>query len=225
MLVAWQLFDLPSWRRLWSLSRQDFGIALATLLASVTIRLELAILLGTLLSLVAYVYRSSKPSMRVMGFNATDADRPFVVLADAPHPLAECPQLKLIRMEGGVFRRGGPCGRPVACAACTSRCAQAPAGDGQEHEFIDLAADLWRSELLARRVAGGDLYFHRPRPPVLERWQRIGFMHEIGQDRIFPTKRAAISIIFDRLDRSICATCTARLFEECSRLPPMSPQT
>lgn len=73
------------------------------MVATLTIRLELAILLGTLLSLVAYVWRTSKPSMRVMGFNSTGPDRPFVVLADAPKRLAECPQLKLVRMEGEVY--------------------------------------------------------------------------------------------------------------------------
>ena len=221
MLVAWQLFDLPSWRRLWRLSREDFGIALATLLATVTIRLELAILLGTLLSLMAYLYRTSKPSMRVMGFNGTEPERPFVVLADAPHALAECPQLKLIRMEGEVYFGA------LAHVGDQLRSLRA-APDAPKHllvmaksmNFIDLAAaDLWRAELMARRQMGGDLYFHRPRPPVLELWQRIGFTAEIGQDHIFPTKRAAIASIFDRLDRNICARCTVRLFEECKRLP------
>ena len=225
MLVAWQLFDLPAWQRLWRFSRQEFGIALATLLATLTIRLELAILLGTLLSLVAFVYRTSKPSMRVMGFNANDADRPFVVLADAPHPLAECPQLKLLRMEGEVYFGA------VAHVGEQLRALRA-APDAPKHvlvmaksmNFIDLAAaDLWQAELAARRQAGGDLYFHRPRPQVLELWQHIGFMADIGHGHIFPTKRAAIATIFDRLDRSVCARCAVRLFEECKRLPPALP--
>jgi sulfate permease, SulP family len=221
MLVAWQLFDLPAWQRLWRQSRQDFGIAVATLLATVTVRLELAILLGTLLSLVAFVYRTSKPSMRVMGFNTTGAERPFVVVTDAPHPLPECPQLKMIRMEGEVYFGA------VAHVGDQLRALRARADApkhllvmGKSMNFIDLAgADLWRAELVARRRAGGDLYFHRPRPSVLELWQHIGFMHEIGRDHIFPTKRAAIATIFDRLDRNICAHCTARVFEECGRLP------
>ncbi len=221
ILVAWQLFDWPSWRRLWRLSREDFFIALATLAATVTIRLELAILLGTLLSLVAFVYRTSKPSMRVMGFNSVTAERPFVVRAQAPHPLPECPQLKLIRMEGEVYFGA------VAHVGDQLRELRA-APEGAKHllvmvksmNFIDLAAaELWRNELLARRQAGGDLYFHRPRPPVLELWQRTGFIAELGEDHIFATKRAAIATIFDRLDRSVCARCTVRLFEECSRLP------
>ncbi len=67
---------------------------------------------------------------------------------------------------------------------------------------------------------GGDLYFHRPRPPVLELWQRVGFTEELGRDHIFPTKRIAIATIFQRLDRHVCARCTVRVFEECKPLPP-----
>jgi SulP family sulfate permease len=72
----------------------------------------------------------------------------------------------------------------------------------------------------ARRRAGGDLYFHRPRTPVLDLWRRIGFIDELGADHVFASKRIAIATIFDRLDRGICAHCTVRVFDECGTLPP-----
>ena len=55
---------------------------------------------------------------------------------------------------------------------------------------------------------------------MLELWQRVGFMSELGTEHIFPAKRIAIATIFDRLDRNICAHCTIRVFEECQTLPP-----
>ena len=33
------------------------------------------------------------------------------------------------------------------------------------------------------------------------------------------TKREAISSVFTRLDRAICRTCSARIFNECTALP------
>ncbi len=103
LLISWSLFDLASWQRLWRFSRQDFAVAAATFVATVSIRLEVAILLGTILSLVTYLYRTSKPAIRIMGFDSVGAARPFVVRADVPAPLPECPQLKMIRMEGEVY--------------------------------------------------------------------------------------------------------------------------
>ena len=226
LVISWTLLDAPSWKKLWQYSRQDFAIAAVTLLATISIRLEMAILLGTILSLVTYLYRTSKPFMRVMGFDhADDPGRPFVVRADVPAPLPECPQLKMIRMEGEVYFGAVP---HVADQLLDLR---TPV-DSPRHllvmcksmNFIDLpAAELWRQELKTRRENGGDLYFHRPRAPVLELWQKVGFLDELGTDHIFPAKRIAIAAIFDRLDRGICATCTIRVFEECKGLPPPLP--
>ena len=223
LLIAWSLFDMRAWRKLWQHSRLDFGIAAATLAATVTIRLEMAILLGTTLSLVTYLYRTSKPYIRVMGFDhADDPARPFVVRADVAAPLPECPQLKMIRMEGEVYFGAVP------HVADHLRELRAPPDApkhllvmGKSMNFIDLpGAELWRQELQTRRAMGGDLYFHRPRPPVLELWRRVGFTRELGADHVFPTKRIAIATIFERLDRNICAHCTIRVFEECGTLPP-----
>ena len=150
------------------------------------------------------------------------AERPFVVRADVPAPLPECPQLKMIRMEGEVYFGAVPHVadhlREWRSAASHPRHLLVMA---KSMNFIDLpAAELWRSELQARRAEGGDLYFHRPRPPVLELWARIGFTGTLGADHIFPTKRVAIASIFERLDRGICARCSVRVFEECQRLAP-----
>jgi len=221
LLISWSLFDLASWRQLWRFSRQDFAVAAATFLATVSIRLEVAILLGTILSLVTFLYRTSKPAIRIMGFDGTSPARPFVVRADVPEPLPECPQVKMIRMEGEVYFGA------VSHVSDLLRDLRAPANSpkhllvmSKSMNFIDLAAaDMWRAEMNTRRGLGGDLYFHRPRAPVLELWQRTGFMAELGTDHIFPAKRIAIATIFDRLDRAICAHCTIRVFEECQGLP------
>ncbi|MBS0448306.1 MAG: SulP family inorganic anion transporter [Proteobacteria bacterium] len=222
VLVAWSLLDLPSWKALWKISRQDFAIAAATFAATLLIRLEMAILLGTMLSLVTYLYRTSRPYIRIMGFDSTPTDRPFVVRDHSLQPLPECPQLKMIRVEGDVYFGAVPYVSDVL------RGLRAPA-DAPKHvlvmaksmNHVDVAgAAMWRSELVARRNAGGDLWFHRPRAPVMEQWARTGFIRELGPDHVFPAKRIAIAAIFDRLDRGICATCTARVFEECKSLPP-----
>jgi len=222
LLIAWSLLDLPGWRRLWQASRNDFAIATATALATVSIRIEMAILLGTILSLVTYLHRTSKPAMRTMGFDTVAPGRNMVVLADATAPLPECPQLKMVRMEGEVYFGAVP------WVSDQLRELRTPQG-AQRHllvmaksmNFIDLAAsDMWRQELRARRATGGDLYFHRPRAQVLQLWTRVGLMQDLGTDHVFPSKRAAIGGIFPRLDPAVCARCTVRLYEECQSLPP-----
>ena len=228
VLVALALLDFARWRQLFSLSRSDFGVALATMVATVTIRLEMAILLGMLLSLMSFLYRTSRPAMRSMGFDSRGLDRQFVVIDtpsdpdEPPHQtLPECPQLKLLRMEGEVYFGAT---QHVADILHALRSQPNP----QKHllvmaksmNFIDLAgAELWAAELAARRAMGGNLYFHRPRPEVIRMWRKTGFTDVLGPEHQFSDKFTAISTIFGKLDPEICRHCSARIFWECKTAP------
>jgi len=241
VLVALALLDAARWRQLFTLSRSDFGVALATMVATVTIRLETAILLGMILSLMSFLYRTSKPAMRTMGFDGRGLDRQFVVIDNSPdagletkknpgpdgpeeaqrHVLPECPQLKLLRMEGEVYFGAT---QHVADILHALRTQPQPQKHllvmGKSMNFIDLAgAELWEAELAARRAMGGDLYFHRPRPEVIRMWRKTGFTSVLGPEHQFPDKFTAISTIFTKLDPEICRRCTARIFWECKTAP------
>lgn len=224
LLVAWTLLDIPRWRQLIRMQPGECAIAGATLAATVTIRMEVAILLGTVLSLMAYLHRTSRPAMRTMGFDSRGLDRRFVVLEHQEDALPECPQLKLLRMEGSIYF-----GAAAHVAQRLHELRAAP--DAPRHllvmaksmNFIDLAgAQVWEDELAARRAMGGDLYFHRPRPEVLDMWRRTGFLERLGADHIFPDKATALHTIYAKLDPAICAGCKARIFWECQ---PQNPQS
>jgi sulfate permease, SulP family len=225
MLVAWSLLDLPRWRQLLRASRAEFGVALLTLVATLTLRLELAVLIGSALSLGLFLQRTARPAMRTMGFDSTAPTRQFVVRDDTPAALPECPQFKLLRMEGSVY---------FGATAFVADHLQALRNQArpQQHllvmaksmNFVDVSgSELWRHELQARRAMGGDLYFHRPRPPVLAQWRQDGMLEALGADHIFPDKRSAIRAICQRLDRSVCAACRLRVFEECSDATLVAP--
>ena len=135
--------------------------------------------------------------------------------------LPECPQLKLLRMEGEVYFGAT---QHVADILHALRSQPSP----QKHllvmaksmNFIDLAgAELWQAELAARRAMGGDLYFHRPRPEVIRMWRKTGFTRVLGPEHQFPDKATAISTIFGKLDPEICRHCSARIFWECKTAP------
>ena len=235
LVAAWSLWDRAAWRRSWTLHRSEFAIALATAAATLTIRLELAVLAGVMLSLVAYLYRTARPALRTMGFDSHHPNRPFVVIdpdaggAPAAAPLPECPQLKLLRMEGSVWF-GAVAHVADRLRGLRQRAAASP--EGQRHllvmvksmNTIDLAgADLWDEERERRRQLGGELYFHRPRPQVLAMWRRTGFLDRLGEDHVFPDKRRAIATIVPRLDDAVCARCTVRVFDECAMRPGAVP--
>ncbi|WP_011297466.1 SulP family inorganic anion transporter [Cupriavidus necator] len=221
LLVAWGLFDFARLRRIAALSRTEFAIAVGTFAATLMIRLEMAVLLGTILSLVAYLYRTSRPAVRSLVPDADDPGRRFTPLDELHRPQPECPQLKLLRMEGAIYFG--------AVQYVTDRLHWLrTVNASQKHllamtksmNFIDLAgAEMWEAELSERRAAGGDLYFHRPRTQVLQTWEQTGFTGKLGPDHVFSTKRQALHTIIGQLPPDVCAQCKVRIFEECAQRP------
>jgi SulP family sulfate permease len=197
----------------------EAAIAAATFVATLVLPLQEAVLGGVGLSLIAYLYRTSRPALRTMGVDASVPRRPMVVIDGTT--MHECPQLKLLRMEGSVYFGAVA---HVTDRLQALRSEAEPARHllvmGKSMNFVDDAgATLWEHEHQRRLAMGGDLYFHRPRPEVLQTWQRRGFLDRLGPGHVFDDKRTAIATIVPRLDDAICARCTARVFDECAARP------
>jgi SulP family sulfate permease len=219
--VAGTLIDRGHWQRLLQQDRSEAAIAGATFAAMLVLPLQEAVLGGVGLSLVSYLYRTSRPALRTMGFTRHDAWRPMVVIDGTSVP--ECPQLKLLRMEGSVYF-GAVAHVSDRLQALRNQPEPAPhlLVMAKSMNFVDDAgASMWEQEHLHRRAlpAGGDLYFHRPRPEVLQTWTRRGFIARLGPGHVFDDKRTAIASIVPHLDGARCARCTLRVFEECEAQP------
>ena len=65
---------------------------------------------------------------------------------------------------------------------------------------------------------GGDFYMYRLRDTANKVFKRGGYADEVGEANIFEGKLDAISSIFGRLDKNICATCENRIFLECQTI-------
>jgi sulfate permease, SulP family len=217
-MVAWNLIDLPRIRKILATSRGESTVLAVTFFSTLVLDLEFAILLGVVTSLVLYVNRSSHPFMRSLVPDPRHSGRKMTEVEDG---LVECPQLKILRIEGPIF---------FGAADHVRHHFDTLHGHnhGQKHlllmsksiNFVDMAgADLLAEEARRRRAGGGRLYFYSLRKPVEELFESGGYIAEIGRENIFRGKREAIAGAFARLDRSICATCRVRIFEECSTIP------
>jgi len=217
-LVAWGLFDFASMRAIARTSRNETAVLAVTLAATLLLNLELAILAGVTLSLVVYLARTSRPHMRTVLPDPAHPARKFVEYAPR---MIECPQAKFLRIEGSLYFGA----IDHAAGHLDTLRGHAP---GQKHlvvmsksiNFVDVAgAELLAHEARRRRADGGALYFYGMRQGAREALERGGQIEEIGRESIFTSKRELVAGVFARLDRSICAQCTARIFEECRSLP------
>jgi SulP family sulfate permease len=222
--TAWSLFDLRRFVQIARVSRIEAAVAAVTFVAMLFVPFHFAILTGAGMSLVAYLHRTSRPHIRILAPDRDTGVGRFTPIEELSEP-RECPQLKLLRIEGEAYFGAS---QYVGDRLHEMR-TRSP---GQKHllvmaksmNFIDVAgAELWEQEATRRRLMGGDLYFHRPRSAVLDVWDRTGFVRRLGENHIFDSKTEAISTIYKRLNPKICATCTARIFRECGPAPRSLP--
>ncbi|MGE5471972.1 MAG: SulP family inorganic anion transporter [Bacteroidota bacterium] len=217
-LVAWGLFDFHHIASIVRTSRSETAVLLATLVSTLVLHLEFAILVGVLLSLILYLNRTSQPVIRVLAPDSADPQRKFQALRPGQ---AECPQARIVRIEGSIYFGAV---NHVA-EALHEMAEQHPA---QKHlllmaksiNFVDVAgAELLAEEARRRRAAGGGLYFYSVRQNAEHLLRQPDYLKDIGEDAFFITKRAIIAQVYGRLDRDICAGCSQRVFEECGRVP------
>ena len=222
VLVGYGLIDFHEIRKISRMSRSESAVLAVTFVATLTMSLEIAILTGVLVSLVAFLYRTSRPTMRSL---VPDQCHPERKMTESSGKLPECPQLKILRIEGSIYFGAID---HVASHFETLR-AISP---GQKKllimaksiNFIDVAgADLLVRETDSRRANGGEVYFYSLRQPTRDMLVRAGQLDEEADKRSFVSKDQAISSIFTGMNRDICSRCTARIFLECAGVPP--PQT
>lgn len=216
-LVAWALVDTHHIKKILRASRAETGVMGTTFLSAVVLDLEFAILLGVLLSLFLYLYDAARPRIYSRVPDPRLPHREF----NTDPTLQECPQLKIVRVDGSLFfgalhhiqkmfhifnRRQPHQTHMLLIASGINRL------DVSSAEFL-------AQEAARRRLSGGDLYLLNAKDQVLELLQRGGYDEQIGQENFFSSKQAAIAQIIPKMNPDICSTCEKRIFRECVALP------
>ncbi|MFC1664865.1 SulP family inorganic anion transporter [Pseudomonadota bacterium] len=218
MLVAVRLFDWPNTLSILRSGGNETAIMLTTCVATLFIELEFAIYVGVILSLVIYLKRTSRPRVISRVPNPNEVDR--VMVTDPSLP--ECPQLKLIRIEGELFFGAIEHVQKALLLFSTKNPAQKHfLIIGNAIGFIDLAgAELLAQEAVRLKMEGGGLHMVKINDDIYRTLERGGFFSRIPKDNIYPSKSHALAGIFHQLDHDICALCTKRIFLECSMIEP-----
>ncbi|MDO9221711.1 MAG: SulP family inorganic anion transporter [Thiobacillus sp.] len=220
-IVAWSLIDFHHIGEIIKRHKRE-RIILAITFIGTLIDLEKGIFLGILVSLLFYLYRTSRPSIRELVPLAAELDNPRRKFVPADGEAPTCPQMTLLRVEGSIFFG--------AVEYIQQHFRNVDEADPQKKHLlltaraigiIDLAgAELLAKEASRRRKLGGGLYLVGVQPDLCEMLRRSGQVDTIGEEQIFRHKGDAIQTIYPRLDNEICRTCTARIFHECHKALP-----
>ncbi len=215
LLIAWNLIDFGSIRHILSSSRGEAAILLVTLFSTLLVELEFAIYIGVMLSLALYLRRTSQP--RVTQVAPLQQNERRHIRNISRYRLEECPQLKIIRVDGSLFFGA------VDHVQQEIRRLTAP-GSGVNHilligkgiNFIDVAGvEMLHQEINRLHMMSGDILFSSLKGTVMDELERTGALKLLGEQRFHETPRTAIETLIPQLDQKRCATCTKRIFGDC----------
>jgi len=215
-LVAWRLINFAQIHKILRADRNEAIILGVVFFGTVFFSIEFAILAGVILSLMTFLRKTSRPRLSPRVPDPESRTRKFIY--GQFHP--ECPQLKILRLDDSLYFGS------VAHVGELLRRYREHYPE-QKHLFlltkgiaqVDVAgAELLIKEVRERRDLGGDFYMYQLRDTASKVFNRGGYRDEIGEANIFNNKEDAISAIFDRLDKNICATCEYRIFVECKSI-------
>lgn len=214
--IGFQMINRREMARLFRGSRGDAVIMITTLLTTLFLPLEFAVLIGILMSFGRYILRTSMPSVLTV---LPDAEFKHF-MPSRGRPL--CPQLAVIEIQGDLY------------FGAVNHVEESILANLERHpdqrylllrmqnvHLIDISGvHMLESILRTYRERRGDVYFVKVRGQVLERMQALGFEQAVGEDHFLEEDEAISTIFYHVLDPAVCIyECDVRAFAECQNLP------
>ena len=213
LVVAYNLVDFRHMWKILKSSKRESTVLLITLSSTLTLDLEYAIYLGVMFSLIFYLQRTSTPRLVHLTPNPKDIRRRF--LNAKRFPLDQCPQLKIVRIEGSLFF-----GAVHHIEGEMKKLHKGPQTHllivGNGINLIDTSGiELLQQEAKLWEAKGGGIYFSGIKRRARITLNRGGFFQFMGAEHFFDNKEKAIAAIYEKLDQDICRDCRVKIFREC----------
>jgi high affinity sulfate transporter 1 len=181
--VVMGMMDVPEMRRLATVQRFDFMVALVALVGTLLFGVLAGVLIGIGLSLVWLISVATRPRMPLLGRES--GTQVFRELDDYPGD-QQYPGIVILRLDGGLFFATSD-----ALEDRVREVALATTGitgivlDCEGIDFIDSQGSAKMGEILELTDhAGVSLRLARVKPSVREVLRRDGFLGRLGDDRV-----------------------------------------
>lgn len=213
LLVGYNLIDFHHIKQVFKSSKRELLVLSVTLIGTLFLELEYALLAGIFSSLFFYLERTSKPNIAELGLN--NQGRFINIIRD--DNFKTCPQLKIIRIDGSIYFG--------SIENISNFFTELYDSDNFSHvlvisngiNFVDLAGAEWLThEVLKWQKRDGGIYFAGLKLISQDVLLQGEFAEKIGKNYFFKDKNTALTEIYSKLDKNICATCEIKAFKECN---------
>jgi SulP family sulfate permease len=216
MVTAYNMIDKQEIMRILRGGRGDAVIMLVTLIGTLLLQLETAVLLGIALSFARYIMRTSTP--RMLAVVPDESYKHFTHDPDRP----ECPQLGVIEILGDLY---------FGAVNYVEDFILDHSAKNPNQIFLLLRmhnvnnldfSGVYMLENVVRyyRERGGDVFMVRVNATVMQRMVDTNFDEYLGLDHFLNEDTAISDLFYHKINPAGCIyECPYRVFMECQNLP------
>jgi SulP family sulfate permease len=194
----------------WKVQRHDAAVSLITFMLTIiwAPHLDKGIMVGVLLSLALFLYRSMAPRIAVLSRDPDGSLRDAEV-----RKLETCRNISLIRFDGSLyFANTGYFEDKILERVALKPDLQFVIIDAEGINSIDSTGEEMLGMLTERlREAGVELIFARAKKQLWDTFERTGLIEKLGRDHVFALRTQAFNYAWDRLGDNHAETCPLRV--------------
>lgn len=210
IMAVVNLVKIDPIRYAWRVQKHDGAVAVITFILTLlwAPHLDKGIMVGVLLSLLLFLYRSMKPRVAVL------SRAPDGTLRDAEiHKLETCRNIILIRFDGSLyFANTGYFEDKVLERAALKPDLKYVIIDAEAINSIDATGEEMLHNLAERLgETGVELLFARAKKQIWDVFRRTGLTKKLGEDHFFALRTHAFNYAWEKLGDNHAETCPLRL--------------
>jgi sulfate permease, SulP family len=190
LVAVASLIDLKSIRHAWQYSKSDGTAQIATIIVVLLVGIETGILAGVVLSLIMFLWRTSRPHMAVVGQVGYSEHYRNILR----HNVRTDPEILLLRVDENLY---------FANTAYLEAQVQGIVADSPEVtevvlicsavNFIDTSAVETLEQLIDNfRLANVNLHLAEVKGPIMDRLNRTHFVEKLAPGQIFISTHEAV---------------------------------
>ena len=212
MMAVIGLINVSGFVHAWEAQWYDGAIAIISFIFTLVFapELETGIIIGVILSLLVFLYKSMRPKM---AFLSRDRDQSFRCSID--HGLQECKYIAMLRFDGSLFfANSSYLEDQVAEIMLEKKSLRHIILVSNGINDIDASGEETLSLLVDRiRSAGIDISLSGINESVMKVLKRTHFIEKVGEDHVYSTMEKAIQAVHEKSheggDEEICPLLTA----------------
>jgi SulP family sulfate permease len=210
IMAVINLVKIEPIKHAWIVQRHDAAVAIITFMLTIiwAPHLDKGIMVGVILSLMLFLYRSMAPRIAVLSRDPDGALRDAEV-----RKLETCRNISLIRFDGSLyFANTGYFEDKILERVALKPDLKFVIIDAEGINSIDSTGEEMLGMLTERlHEAGVEMLFARAKKQLWDTFERTGLINKMGKEHMFALRTQAFNYAWDQLGDNHAETCPLRV--------------